>query len=310
MSLTLPTCDELISDLCDELGEDSSDAEVVPRIGRWLNEVKDDILTRQTDWKFTRRNRSILTTVPYSTGTVTVTQGSKTVTGSGTSWSTSWANRLFWIPGISGNFQVGSFTDTDELLLEDEWTGESASGQTYQLVQNRYPLDNEAFEAGISGILDPEQDGPLDELDFREFIQSFPNLRTFGSPSCYAIWGEEDQDSTSNPMGPMVYFDAYPTSLQKFSYFYHRQFGTISGSQKFPIPYKWNRTLLMLGVRIRAARFDKEDPSELKQQYEGLLGLMIQENSKTGKRTRRFRETDISPPESEVRLPSNYPKIS
>jgi hypothetical protein len=69
----------------------------------------------------------------YSTGTVTVTNGSRTVTGSGTTWNTLVdAGMLFQI-GSGRVYVVESIDSTSQLTLRDAYQGGSGGGNTYEL---------------------------------------------------------------------------------------------------------------------------------------------------------------------------------
>lgn len=68
----------------------------------------------------------------YSTGTVSVTQDSKTVIGSGTTWNTLVdAGMLLRLGGRV--YPVESITDTTHLVLRDDYEGATAAGQAYTL---------------------------------------------------------------------------------------------------------------------------------------------------------------------------------
>lgn len=71
-------------------------------------------------------------TAVYNTGTVSTTNGSKTVTGSGTTWNTLVdAGMLF---KISGRYYVVASVDSvTQITLRDAYEGSTASGQAYTL---------------------------------------------------------------------------------------------------------------------------------------------------------------------------------
>ena len=68
------------------LTETSVDSTVFTEIKNRINQIQDNIFY-ETNWEWRRRNYYFTTRPPYETGTISITQGSKTVTGSGTSWS-------------------------------------------------------------------------------------------------------------------------------------------------------------------------------------------------------------------------------
>lgn len=309
MSLSVPSVTTLKTEIADELGEDVTDVDVGPRIERWLNETFEDVLSRLSDWKWARDYKHLLLLPAYTTGTVSVTQNSAVVTGSGTSFVSSWKNRVFWIPSSGVNYKVQSVDSTTQLTLEVAYQEDTAVGQTYYLVQNRYPLDNQAYESGISQIINPYATDPLDEIDMEVFLRRQPRLRDLGDPTEYALWGQEDPANTESN-APMVYFNRFPTVQRTFVYFFHKQFERITGDSKFPLPPRYYRQVLVAGCKLRCGRFDGEMQSEIRNEYENYIGIMIQDNSKAGDRTRMFRETDIpSSLGDTARYPSNYPDI-
>ena len=75
----------------------------------------------------------------YSTGTVSVTNGSKTVTGSGVTWSSLVDAGMMLQLGNGRLYVVASITDSTHLELRDAYEGSTASGQAYTL-RNIYKI--------------------------------------------------------------------------------------------------------------------------------------------------------------------------
>lgn len=69
----------------------------------------------------------------YSTGTVTVTNGSTTITHSATGFSEDMVGRYFYTTdGSDGNdYQIVDYTDTSNLVLENYYEGTSGAGKNY-----------------------------------------------------------------------------------------------------------------------------------------------------------------------------------
>jgi hypothetical protein len=71
-------------------------------------------------------------TAGYSAGTVAVTNGSKTVTGSGTTWTTNIdAGGLFRVGGAGRYYVVASVESNTQLTLRDDFEGSTGSGLAY-----------------------------------------------------------------------------------------------------------------------------------------------------------------------------------
>ncbi|ATA23549.1 hypothetical protein AWC36_05195 [Brenneria goodwinii] len=91
----------------------------------------------------------------YRTGTATLTNGSKTVTGSGTQWANA-INGVF--PGMmfigpDGKINIiATVASSTSLTLEDNYTGSTASGQAYKIITT-YEGDISQFSARFTALL-------------------------------------------------------------------------------------------------------------------------------------------------------------
>lgn len=83
-------------------------------------------VSRDMDWG------SMMGTV-YSAGTVAVTNGSMTVTGTGTSWTSAMVGSFFKINGSSTVYRVASVTTPTSLSLTTPYSGSTGSGLAYRI---------------------------------------------------------------------------------------------------------------------------------------------------------------------------------
>src|SRR5262245_20670763 len=74
----------------------------------------------------------------YNDGTVTVTQYSTTVTGSGTTFTAAMVGRQFRIGLTAPIYTIAQYVSATEIALDSPWGGESASGETFQIYQCFY----------------------------------------------------------------------------------------------------------------------------------------------------------------------------
>lgn len=89
---------------------------------------------------YKRRIRD-LSAADYTTGTLSVTSSSTTVTGSGTSWTTNMAGRWLNIPQTASNttsgddewYQISSVTNSTTLVLDNAYQGSTVTGGTYTI---------------------------------------------------------------------------------------------------------------------------------------------------------------------------------
>jgi hypothetical protein len=88
-------------------------------------------------------------TIPYVTGTVSVTAGSAVVTGSGTAWATALvAGGLFGLDSNNGNpVPILSVDSNTQLTLAKPWRGTTASGQGYWIVRDTAYLQQQTVNA-------------------------------------------------------------------------------------------------------------------------------------------------------------------
>jgi len=83
----------------------------------------------------------ITTLAEYTTGTVTVTNGSKTVTGDGTTFTVFMVGRKFRIDADDDTYYIISgFTSITEITLETPYQGTTASGGVFTIWQDTYRL--------------------------------------------------------------------------------------------------------------------------------------------------------------------------
>lgn len=149
------------------------------------------------------RNARLLTQAPYSTGTVTISQGSASLTGSGTAWNTVnafgvknlRAGGRIVLPGDDTVYEVDSVSSDTTLTLTDAFRGESLSAETYSYFEDEYalasdflrPLDKARFDAR----------GEIEIMDRREFRRRFTVYSAPGIVVAAAIFDAPFSGSTS-----------------------------------------------------------------------------------------------------------------
>ena len=86
-------------------------------------------------------DRSFFTTVAaYTTGTVAVTEGLTTVTGTGTTFTAAMVGRKFRAGSDTAYYVIAAFVSTTEVTLEAAYQGTTATGATYSIYQDEYRL--------------------------------------------------------------------------------------------------------------------------------------------------------------------------
>ena len=81
-----------------------------------------------------------MTASDYSTGTILVTNGSNAITGTGVTFTYSMVGRTFFVDpdggtGDGASYKVSAFTDAQHILLENNYAGQTATGQSFLIGQ-------------------------------------------------------------------------------------------------------------------------------------------------------------------------------
>lgn len=173
------------------------------------------ILSKVKGLPFHNSRHFFNTELPYSTGTVTVTNGDKTVVGAGTTFTAAMVGRAFGIDGTGVEYRIAEFTDTTHIDLDVEYAGLTQAAQAYKIVQDRYALPasfrdvNHAAYAGNSvrgaiNILTPP------EMDRQRYSQRTLPLTT-GRPTYLTVY---DRDENGNYM---VELDPFPDGIYRIA---------------------------------------------------------------------------------------------
>lgn len=85
---------------------------------------------------FPSKGRGTFTTLPtLSSGTVTATQDSTGIVGSGTAFASAYQDGLFRASGESAWFGVPTVTDSTNLVTSSAWAQDTGAAKTYELAQ-------------------------------------------------------------------------------------------------------------------------------------------------------------------------------
>lgn len=166
--------------LLDQGGGGTLDATTADRL---ISDSYQSIL-RLRPWVVALRNTQIWVFAPYTTGTVSVSNGSATVTGSGTTWTSAMVGRYLSI-GDTIPQRILTVPSATSLTIDVVWSGSALSAQTYSIVHLRVtmPSDFERVERLASDTL------ALRRTNLT-FIDSYdPRRQSRGDPQCFVETG-------------------------------------------------------------------------------------------------------------------------
>lgn len=94
------------------------------------------------DWSFILTNSVIYSLAPYSTGTVSCAQGSATVTGVGTNWTTGFAGYQIRFGSSGMLLPILSVQSATQLTLSVPYAAPAVTDSPYTISQSYYPIPN------------------------------------------------------------------------------------------------------------------------------------------------------------------------
>lgn len=153
----LSTFQEIINEVIRLLGLDAEtiDPAVLTSIKLRINEAQ-DVIFFDGDWEWRKRTFFDTTKAPYETGTITITQNSRNVTGSSTVWIDAYKLGYLMIKGKE--YKIDSIVSNTSLQLVAPYDSETLSGQEYKLIFPDLVINHQ-----LSSIVDVKYQGiPLD----------------------------------------------------------------------------------------------------------------------------------------------------
>ena len=147
------------------------------------------------DYRFPWAERSgrLLTRAQYSTGTVTITQGSTTLTGSSTVWTTTdafgianaRANGKIKIAGDLTPYVVSSVGGAGTITLSSKFTESDVSDETYVYYEDEYDLASDFLRPVDAQVFSDELQ--IELIGRTEFRRRYPTNSTPGRPRVACI---------------------------------------------------------------------------------------------------------------------------
>lgn len=159
-----------------------------------------------TKWDFDRRRGRVTLAAVYSTGTVSVTVGSTTVTGVGTTFTTADVGKFIRMNGEDVAYEVGAYVGAGEITLASAYQGAAAlSAVTFELTQERI-----ALPAAFRSFERPQisaNNGQLLPLELQELLRQRMAGPVCSSPVSYAV----EWVLAANAQNPGPYLWVYPS---------------------------------------------------------------------------------------------------
>jgi len=155
---------DVLTRISDDANTSTNVNGVSARLTRDVNRISSQIWDGFR-WSFRWRNYRIVTDIDYTTGTVTATNGSRTVTGSGTTFLSTHKNWhiCFDADSVKNWYKVRQFTSATQIELDVPYQGTTGSSKAYTLRHFDYVLPTEIWDFGSIAITSAGK--PLDIVD-------------------------------------------------------------------------------------------------------------------------------------------------
>lgn len=228
------------------------------------------------DWKFLRPEATLVTTAPYSTGTIAVTSGVVTLTGG--TWP-SWAQTDGELRVNSTPYAIAS-RDSDTQLTLTDTSLTVASGSTYSLARPTYQLpDNFAGLEGYltwqvgAGSYDPPRS--VGEAMLRR-LRSQPTGT--GRPLHYAVRCKSSDGTTGQRWE--IEFCPTPNAEYRFDYCYFVNAEALTAAAPYPLGGMTHAETIRLACLAAAEEtLDDAGPGPKLQLYVAALATSIRRDT-------------------------------
>ena len=182
----------------------------------WLQSRYASVLER-CPWPFLIREATFSTVTAITAGTVTVTNGSATVTettSNANGWSSSVETRYFRRSGDSEFYPIDTFgnNNPDTLTLNRTYEGSSGTVLGYIIFQRFYSLASDCRQVIRMAVIDNPT--PMREVSQTDMDISVLNRAAEGSPP--SVWCQAGRDSSDN-----MRIEIYPIPDELHGILYH-----------------------------------------------------------------------------------------
>lgn len=298
---------DLYTALINRVRENTGDTATVVVAKRSINEgLVDFHLGHDYKMRWAEVRANLYTHANYSTGTVTVTSNSATVTGASTAWQDTdnlgrdnvRAPGKIKFSGSSNIYRVQSVASSTSLTLADAYPGDTEAGVAYNYWEDEYQLPNDFLRPVSWHNFSDEIN--LELLPRDRFRQWTRNNRTTGTPRFASIFdvGYDDAIATDTTRYQYVALSPPPFKIIQIPYWYvtNQLAVTSSGVEaemlvndddEPRVPYRYRQGIVLNALwQWYRDRRDDQRSQEAFQQYDQWLGRTLGDGDIGAKRPR------------------------
>jgi hypothetical protein len=223
----LTTFSDIYTDLLQRVRVTTSVSASVEQAKRYVNIALHDIhLGFDYKLPWCERQSILRTKAPYSTGTVSISIGSTSLTGSSTLWNTSngyaetnvEANGKFIFEGAQDIYPVSAASTDTACTLASRYVGSAAlSGATYTYFEDEYDLASTFLRPVDFRMFSPLMG--IELISRADFRRRYPAVRISGKPRVACIIDSPSTVAILTPVRRVVLYP-YPDQVYQIPYTY------------------------------------------------------------------------------------------
>ena len=264
------------------------DATMDSTLTGWLNDVIQDVHSRH-DWYWALSRKIVQTVIDKTAGTVSVSSGGATVTGSSTAFDSNDVGSFIQFSGTDDWYRVTAVSATDSLTIDAGYVDTSdLSAGTYILRKIYYSI------SGAEKILSATQSilpSNLVCLTYKDFERNLPFSDDTGDASSYCLYGV---DSSNN-----LQFEIHPHADVKYNIEVKYKTKATEDSIE-ATPEKW-RGVYLAGLLAKGYEyvafgqpdFDKSMVRHKVSEYENMIARMKSAAEPTSDYSPRLQNRDV-----------------
>ena len=138
-------------------------------------------ISQEFEFPYYMNSKGAITTVaPYSTGTANCTNGSSTVTGGSTVWTSAMVGRKIQLQGDNAHYYIQSVNSPTSITLAVPYQGVNGTNVTYNIYKDEYKLASDV--QSYNTLVQIQNSIPMVGIPPSRFDQNFPTQQSFDSP--------------------------------------------------------------------------------------------------------------------------------
>ena len=227
---------------------------------RWLNQSQQEIQSRW-DWPWALDRAIVQTVADVTTGTVSVSSGGTTVTGSSTAFAASHIGRYIQFQGSNDWYKITDVAGTTELTIESGYTQTSAlSAGTYIIRKVFYSLGSSVEKVmTMRQMVTPAK---ITIINYRDMDQKRPHAPETSNPLYAVMYGYDSSNNWQFTLEPT------PSAVMNLEIRFKKKATDLSADADVPtIPEKWHSTVLLDGALYRAYEWSSDEKLTAKAPY-------------------------------------------